>query len=51
MKKLTLRDRLGDIFGTLGGQPDFGPYVSNNNPVKKRSLQRSGKAKRGLPVM
>ena len=26
---------VGDIFGTLGGTPDFGPYVYNNNPVKR----------------
>jgi len=28
----------GDIFGTLGGTPDFGPYAFNNNPVLKREL-------------
>lgn len=26
---------IGDIFGTLGGTPDFGPYAYNNNPVKR----------------
>lgn len=26
---------VGDIFGTLGGIPDFGPYNYNNNPVKR----------------
>lgn len=29
---------IGDIFGTLGGQPDFGLAAFNNNPVK-RSVQ------------
>lgn len=29
---------VGDIFGTLGGKPDFGPgSMFNNNPVSKRS--------------
>ncbi|KAL6719622.1 hypothetical protein ACLMJK_001543 [Lecanora helva] len=29
---------IGDIFGSLGGMPDFGPGSSfNDNPVKKRS--------------
>ncbi|CAK4032565.1 purine nucleoside permease [Lecanosticta acicola] len=37
---------IGDIFGTLGGTPDFGPgSVFNNNPVK-----RSVKGKRNVPV-
>lgn len=31
---------IGDIFGTLGGTPDFGPGSEfNNNPVKKRSVK------------
>ncbi|EMC99662.1 hypothetical protein BAUCODRAFT_30038 [Baudoinia panamericana UAMH 10762] len=31
---------IGDIFGTLGGSPDFGPYTFNDNPVTptKRSV-------------
>ena len=43
---------LGDIFGTLGGSPDFGPNAYNNNPVK-RSLgdQKRAKGRRGgVPV-
>ncbi|TKA83017.1 hypothetical protein B0A55_00828 [Friedmanniomyces simplex] len=36
---------VGDIFGTLGGSPDFGPYTYNNNPVK-----RDVTAKRNVPV-
>lgn len=35
----------GDIFGTLGGEPDFGPYTYNNNPVK-----RDIRAKRNTPI-
>ncbi|KAF2097825.1 purine nucleoside permease [Rhizodiscina lignyota] len=40
---------IGDIFGTLGGSPDFGPYTVSDNPVTKRGLgrnlrKRSGKA-------
>lgn len=49
---------IGDIFGTLGGEPDFGPgSVFNDNPVLKRDvpvtsrgmMMRSAKAK-GMPV-
>lgn len=31
---------LGDIFGTLGGTPDFGLPGYNNNPVRKRNLRK-----------
>jgi len=31
---------IGDIFGTLGGTPDFGLPAFNNNPVTKRSQKR-----------
>ncbi|OCK84626.1 NUP-domain-containing protein [Lepidopterella palustris CBS 459.81] len=48
---------IGDIFGTLGGTPDFGPgSVFNDNPVvKKRGVvagrtKRSSKGKRDLEV-
>ncbi|KAK5123623.1 hypothetical protein LTR85_002661 [Meristemomyces frigidus] len=43
---------IGDIFGTLGGTPDFGPYAYNNNPVStKRSVtKRSAKGKRNVQV-
>ncbi|KAK4539910.1 hypothetical protein LTR36_009952 [Oleoguttula mirabilis] len=37
---------IGDIFGTLGGTPDFGPYAYNNSPVTKRSV----KGKRNVEV-
>ncbi|KAK3115846.1 hypothetical protein LTR53_004405 [Teratosphaeriaceae sp. CCFEE 6253] len=38
---------VGDIFATLGGEPDFGPYTYNNNPVTKRDLnvRRNGAVK------
>ena len=39
---------IGDIFGTLGGTPDFGPGSQfNNDPVV---LRRSAKAGRALPA-
>lgn len=40
---------VGDIFGTLGGTPDFGSSAFNNNPVK-RSLGAEGgrKSRRGM---
>nr|POE56185.1 purine nucleoside permease [Quercus suber] len=41
---------VGDIFGTLGGSPDFGPYVYNNNPIKKRGISAMGR-RRGSQVM
>lgn len=31
---------IGDIFGTLGGTPDFGPYAYNNNPVKRDAVAK-----------
>ncbi|KAF2172902.1 hypothetical protein M409DRAFT_62560 [Zasmidium cellare ATCC 36951] len=42
-KGVNATNYIGDIFGTLGGTPDFGPYNYNNNPVKKRDV----KAKKG----
>ncbi|KAK5133853.1 hypothetical protein LTR08_007184 [Meristemomyces frigidus] len=42
---------IGDIFGTLGGSPDFGPDSYNNNPVKRSVGKRSVKGRRGgVPV-
>ncbi|KAL1624322.1 hypothetical protein SLS56_007861 [Neofusicoccum ribis] len=48
---------LGDIFGTLGGEPDFGPGSEFDNGYTKRSVQkrsaqrkRKGVAKRGVSV-
>ncbi|EPE25932.1 hypothetical protein GLAREA_01844 [Glarea lozoyensis ATCC 20868] len=29
---------IGDIFGTLGGTPEFGPYIVGNNPVQGRDV-------------
>lgn len=34
----------GDILGTLGGTPDFGPYAYNNNPVKRDGAVAHGHA-------
>jgi len=51
---------IGDIFGTLGGTPDFGPYTYNNNPVKRdvgsslqaaKQTRRSAKGKRNLSMV
>lgn len=46
---------VGDIFGTLGGTPDFGPANYNNNPVKRDLVaepaarsRRHAKGKRSL---
>lgn len=42
---------IGDIFGTLGGTPDFGPgSLFNDNPVVAKRGLRSGKGKRNVPV-
>lgn len=51
-KGVNASNYLGDIFGTLGGTPDFGPgSIFNNNPVTKRStIKRSVKGKRNVPV-
>ena len=41
---------VGDIFGSLGGKPDFGPgSMFNDNPVKKRNLKGRNSAK-GYPT-
>ena len=50
------KNYVGDIFGTLGGTPDFGPYTYGDNPVTKRSLGRRAMAgrsmaRKGLPSM
>lgn len=37
---------IGDIFGTLGGTPDFGLPSANDNPVKKRDLTRRTRLRR-----
>ena len=42
------KNYIGDIFGTLGGTPDFGPANFNDNPVKKRSLGARGRSTRGI---
>ena len=43
---------IGDIFGTLGGTPDFGPgNVFGDNPVTKRSLAKSRRMAMGrMPI-
>ncbi len=39
-KGIPAENYIGDIFGSLGGEPDFGPgSMFNDNPVKKRSLK------------
>ncbi|KAK4507027.1 hypothetical protein PRZ48_000761 [Zasmidium cellare] len=38
-KGVNATNYIGDIFGTLGGSPDFGPYNYNNNPIKKRDVK------------
>lgn len=41
---------IGDIFGSLGGVPDFGPgSMFNDNPVKKRDMKGRNSA-RGYPT-
>lgn len=32
------KNYIGDIFGTLGGTPDFGPYSYDNDQLAKRDL-------------
>ncbi|KAK8217482.1 hypothetical protein M8818_001240 [Zalaria obscura] len=56
-KGVNASNYVGDIFGTLGGSPDFGPgSVFNDNPVLKRdlatreTLKRSAKGRRNVPV-
>ena len=47
-KGVNATNYIGDIFGSLGGTPDFGPgSVFNNNPVTIG--RRSAKARRSLP--
>lgn len=39
-KGILATNYIGDIFGSLGGTPDFGPGSAfNNDPVKKRSTK------------
>ncbi|KAL9066630.1 MAG: hypothetical protein Q9157_007079 [Trypethelium eluteriae] len=53
-KGVNATNYIGDIFGTLGGTPDFGPGSFDDNPVTKRGLhaaQASRRAgRRGIPV-
>ncbi len=47
-KGITATNYVGDIFGTLGGKPDFGPgSMFNNNPVV---LKRSAKGVRARRI-
>lgn len=41
---------VGDILGSLGGEPDFGPYGDGSVPVTSESRKRDAMAKRGLSV-
>ncbi|GAB7358635.1 hypothetical protein MBLNU230_g3865t1 [Neophaeotheca triangularis] len=41
---------VGDVLGSLGGEPNFGPYGDGNVPVTSETRKRSAMAKRGLPV-
>ena len=39
-KGIPAMNYIGDIFGSLGGTPDFGPgSILNDNPVKKRNIR------------
>lgn len=39
-KGIPATNYIGDIFGSLGGVPDFGPGSAfNDDPVKKRSTK------------
>ncbi|KAF2802287.1 NUP-domain-containing protein [Mytilinidion resinicola] len=50
-KGVNATNYIGDIFGTLGGAPDFGPGSEfNDNPVK-RSLKARGMGKRGAAML
>lgn len=49
-KGIPANNYVGDIFGTLGGTPDFGPYAFNNNPVVKRSHKGRNRL-RSMPIM
>lgn len=45
-KGIPATNYIGDIFGSLGGVPDFGPgSVFNDNPVTKRTLKGRNAAK------
>ena len=49
-KGIPASNYIGDIFGSLGGKPDFGPgSVFNNNPVNKRS-HKGRNGMRDLPA-
>ncbi|KAI9879501.1 MAG: hypothetical protein M1830_008377 [Pleopsidium flavum] len=42
---------IGDIFGTLGGKPDFGPgSIFNDNPVVLRRSVKGGRGRRMVSV-
>ena len=44
-KGIPASNYIGDILGSLGGTPDFGPTAYNDDPVKKRS-EKGRNAKR-----
>ena len=39
---------VGDILGSLGGTPNFGPATSNDNPVRRRELGGRRLGNRGM---
>ncbi|KAF2726180.1 NUP-domain-containing protein [Polychaeton citri CBS 116435] len=50
-KGVNASNYIGDIFGTLGGVPDFGPAAAEDgNTVTKRSVKGKRGVKRSLPV-
>ncbi|GAB7349430.1 hypothetical protein MBLNU459_g8539t3 [Dothideomycetes sp. NU459] len=56
-KGVNASNYIGDIFGTLGGEPDFGPGSEfGDNPVLKKrdgsmgGMKRSSKGRRNMPV-
>ncbi|CZT16051.1 related to purine nucleoside permease [Ramularia collo-cygni] len=50
-KGIKATNYIGNIFGTLGGTPDFGPYTYDNTPDFKRSVKRSTRGRRGSVVV
>lgn len=46
-------DGAADIFGSLGGTPDFGLPADfiGDQVIAKRALMKAARARRGLPAM
>ena len=49
-KGIVASNYIGDIFGTLGGTPDFGNSASNDNPVKRSLPARKARRSMGRPL-